>query len=122
MIRQTVLTRRLTDVFFNAACAKGALHVGSADLDHFSVSLADGKLIAADGDLHRIAQGSDLLHLDRNAFGDAHVHDAALDRALAVELLDRAGAADRNISECFHILTSSYKCMDTSLIPPFMDA
>ena len=39
----------------NADYFKGALPVGSADLYHLSVSFADRKLVAADGDFHRIA-------------------------------------------------------------------
>ena len=35
--------------------SKGALPVGSADFNHRSVSFADRKLIAANGDFHRIA-------------------------------------------------------------------
>ena len=52
------------------------------DLDHVGVSLAQGQLIAADIDLHRIAQGGCLADKDLHAFGDAHIHDAALYRAL----------------------------------------
>ena len=56
------------------------------DLDHLGVGLSQAQLIATDGDLHGIAQRGYLADEYLGAAGDAHVHDAALDRALAVEL------------------------------------
>ena len=70
--------------------------------DHFGVSLADRELIVSHVDLHGVAQRGQLAHIDLYALGDAHVHDAALDRALAVELQDLDGLADFRVSECFH--------------------
>ena len=55
-------------------------------LDHPSVSLAQGQLIAPYRDLHRIAQGGHLADVDGDTLGNAHIHNPALDRALTVEL------------------------------------
>ena len=60
----------------------------SFDFDHRGVRLTDRQLISADCDLDRIAQGRDLTHVYLDPLGDAHIHDAALVRALTVQLLD----------------------------------
>ena len=66
----------------------------SLDFDHLGVAFAHGKLVAAHGQLHRVAQRSDLPDVDLGALGQPHVHDAALDRALAVQPLDLRGLSD----------------------------
>ena len=75
------------------------------NFDHFGVRLAQRQLVAAHGDLHRVAQGSYLAHEHLSAFGDAHIHDTALDGALAMELDDFDGLADLDFTQCFHNLS-----------------
>ena len=73
------------------------------DFDHFGISLPQAQLVAADGDLHGIAQGGNLADVDLNALGDAHVHDPPLDGALPMELDDFHGLSDADIAQCFHV-------------------
>ena len=70
--------------------------------DHLGVRLADRELVVSHVDLDGVAERGELADIDLYALGDAHVHDAALDRALAVELHDLDGLADLCVSECFH--------------------
>ena len=67
------------------------------DLDHLGVSLTNAQLVVADGQLHGVAQRCDLTDVDLDTLGQAHVHDAALDRAFAVQALDRSSLADLNV-------------------------
>ena len=78
------------------------------DLDHLGVGLSQAQLIATDGDLHGIAQRGYLADEYLGAAGDAHVHDAALDRALAVELYHLDGLADLDLTQCFHTFLSFF--------------
>ena len=75
------------------------------NFDHFGVRLTQRQLVAAHGDLHRVAQGRDLAHEHLSALGDAHIHDTALDGALAMELDDFDGLADLDFTQCFHNLS-----------------
>ena len=80
------------------------LFQNSLNFDHSGVSLADAELVVADGQLHRVAQRCDLADVNLGALGQAHVHDAALDRALAVQLGNGDGLADLCIFQSFHTL------------------
>ena len=73
------------------------------DLDHLGVSLTNAQLVVAHGQLHGVAQRCDLTDVDLDTLGQAHVHDAALDRAFAVQALDRSSLADLNVFKSFHI-------------------
>ena len=75
------------------------------NFDHFGVRLTQRQLVAAHGDLHRVAQRRDLAHEHLSALGDAHIHDTALDGALAMELDDFDGLADLDFTQCFHNLS-----------------
>ena len=57
--------------------------------DGGAVCLTQRQLVAAHGDFHGIAERRDLADKDGHTLGDAHVHDAALDRALAMQTDDR---------------------------------
>ena len=70
----------------------------SFHLDDFGVGLTQGQLVAPHGQLQRVAQRGNLAHADLHALGDAHVHDAALERALTMQLDHAAGSADLDIS------------------------
>ena len=78
------------------------------NFDHFGVRLTQRQLVAAHGDLHRVAQGRDLAHEHLSALGDAHIHDTALDGALAMELDDFDGLADLDFTQCFHSFLSFF--------------
>ena len=71
------------------------------NLDHFGIGFSERKLIAANRDLHRVAQRRNLTDVDLHALGDAHVHDAALDRAFAMELDNLDSIADLCFTQCF---------------------
>ncbi len=72
-------------------------------LDALGVPLADGQLIAPDRDLHRVAQGGHLSDINRCPLGDAHVHDAAAQGALAVELDHSDGLPHLCLLQCAHL-------------------
>ena len=78
------------------------LFQNSLNFDHFGVSLADAELVVANGQLHRVAQRCDLADVNLGALGQAHVHDAALDRALTVQLGNGDGLADLYIFQSLH--------------------
>ena len=78
------------------------------DLDHLGVRLADRKLVVADGDFDGVAEGRYLADVDLGASRDAHVHDAALHRALAMELHDLDRRADRHFAQSFHAIASLF--------------
>ena len=80
--------------------------VRSLHLDALGVALADGQLVPADGDLHRVSQGGDLPDIDGSALGDAHVHDAPAQGALPVEPGDEHGLADLDVLQS-HVVSSS---------------
>ena len=75
------------------------------NFDHFGVRLTQRQLVAAHGDFHRVAQRRYLAHEHLSALGDAHIHDTALDGALAMELDDFDGLADLDFTQCFHNLS-----------------
>lgn len=78
------------------------LFQNSLNFDHFGVSLADAEFVVADSQLHRVTQRCDLADVNLGALGQAHVHDAALDRALAVQLGNGDGLADLYIFQSLH--------------------
>jgi hypothetical protein len=64
------------------------------DLDVVRLGLPERELVSADGYLYGVAQRGDLPDVDLAALGDAHVHDVALDGALAADLDHLDGRAD----------------------------
>ena len=78
------------------------LLVVSDHFDHLSVRLAHAQLIAANGQFHRIAQRGYLAHIHLRAAGEAHIHNAALERALAVQLFNHCGFTDLDVLQGFH--------------------
>ena len=64
------------------------------------------QLKAADRDFHRIAERCDLAHIHFGALRDAHVHDAALDGALTMQLHHLDRFADLGFSQRFHRASS----------------
>ena len=70
--------------------------------------LADGKLVAADGDLDRIAQRRDLHDLELRALDEAEVHQVATERTRTVQLDDGGAIAYRHISRVFMSFPLSY--------------
>ena len=71
-------------------------------LDELGVRLAHAQLIAANGQFHRIAQRGYLAHIHLRAAGEAHIHNAALERALAVQLFNHCGFTDLDVLQGFH--------------------
>ena len=75
----------------------------------FRVRLAQRKLIAAHRDLDRVTQRRNLAHKHLSATRDAHVHDAAAGRPLALDTADGhrrpAGRAFQIIQLCFPLYT-----------------
>ena len=67
---------------------------GSNHFDHFSVGLAHAQFVVAHGQFHGVTQRCHLADIDLNTLGDAHVHDAALHGAFAMQLCHRCGLAD----------------------------
>ena len=75
-----------------------------AYLNQLCITAANGQLIAANGQLHRVAQRRHLAHVHLRAAGQSHVHDAALERALAVQLLDHCVFSNLDILQRLHLL------------------
>jgi len=73
------------------------------DLDVVRLGLPEGELVAPDGYLYGIAQRGHLPDVDLAALGDAHVHDVALDGALAADLHDLDRGAYGNLPEGLHL-------------------
>src|SRR5699024_8516070 len=76
----------------------------SVNKDLFRIRLAERKLVTAHGDLDRIAQRSHLAHENLSASGDAHVHDAATGRALALDPTHGNGRAAGRVPQIAHFL------------------
>ena len=53
--------------------------------------------------VRKVAPLGDLADVDLDTLGQAHVHDAALDGAFAVQALDRSSLADLDVFKSFHI-------------------
>ena len=56
-----------------------------------------------EAELDRVAQRGDLADKELHSAGDAHIHHAPLDGALAVEPDDPDGAPDLDIAQCVHV-------------------
>ena len=78
------------------------LWVALLHFDEFGVALAYAEFIAAHGQFHGVAQRGYLAYIYLGALGQAHVHYAALERALAVQLLYDCVLADLNVLQSFH--------------------
>ena len=76
------------------------------DFDHFRVSLADRQFIVSHIYLDGVSQRGKFTYIYFNALGDAHVHNAAFNGSLTVQLNNFDGLADFNVSECFHVFCS----------------
>lgn len=63
--------------FFVSPRLKPWFQSKSVNLNHLSVCLAKRQLVAAHGDLDRIAQRRYLADIDLRTASDAHIHDAA---------------------------------------------
>ena len=79
---------------------------GSLHLNHFGVGFAQGQLIASDSHFHGIAQRGNLSDGNGDALGNAHVHNSALDSALAVELDNGHGVTNFGLFQCLDWGTS----------------
>ena len=75
---------------------------GLFDLDHLGIRFAQGKLIAANRYFHRVAERRNLADENVHTLRDAHVHDAALYGALAMQTNNLAGIADLDLFQCLH--------------------
>src|SRR5699024_1444027 len=60
------------------------------------------QLVAPDIQLHGVAQGGHLAHLDLHSLGDPHVHDPALHRPLPVELGHHTALAHFDVLQGLH--------------------
>ena len=76
----------------------------SLNLDHISVRLAERKLVSAHSNFDRVAERCNLADVNFDAFGNTHVHDATLDRTLAVKLYDFYGISDLCLPSGLHCL------------------
>ena len=68
------------------------------DLYHLGVGLPDGKLVATNGDLDRIAERRCLTHMKGRSLRDTHIHDSSLDGTLAGDLRYDAVLTRLNLS------------------------
>ena len=78
----------------------------SLDFDHLGVAFAHGKLVAAHGPAPSGRPAERPSGRRPRCPWSAHVHDAALDRALAVQPLDLRGLSDLDVPECPHLALS----------------
>ena len=77
------------------------------EFDSIRIGLAHAQLVVAHGQFHGVAQGGNLTDIDLNTLGDAHVHDAALHGAFAMQLCHRCGLADLDVFQSLHCKSSS---------------
>ncbi len=85
-----------------AGIGKGLPFRAGGHQDLVRVLLAQGELIAPQIDLDGVAQRGHFADLHFHALGNAHVHDPALYRALAMKLYYLDGIADVCLPKCFH--------------------
>ena len=79
-------------------------------LNHLDVRLAQAQFVAADHHFNRIPQRRDLAHINIRPLRDAHVHDAAFDRAFACHFHDGDRLA------YIHLFQSSHDVLVQKLI------
>lgn len=56
--------------------------------NHLCIGFAQGKLIASDGNFHRVTQWRNFADIHLDTLCDTHVHDSALYRTFAGQLFD----------------------------------
>ena len=117
--RQSVKQRSLAGVGVACKCdlySHIILSFLSFNLNICGVCLTECELIAADGELKRIAERCGLTNLYRHALGDAHIHYAASYSALAVNLHDHSAVSYIYVLQRSHVFTSVFELASANCI------